>query len=46
MKRKKARDGKPKAKLAPAMEPQTAKDDTEITALAMHRGKLSPAREA
>jgi hypothetical protein len=28
MKRKKARDGKAKAKPAPAMELQTAKDDT------------------
>ena len=30
----------------PKMERQTAKDDSEITALALQRGKLSPAMEA
>src|SRR6185503_11113701 len=47
MKRKKARNGKAKAaKPAPAMELQTTKDDTEITALSLQRGKLSPAMDA
>ena len=47
MKRKKARDGKAKtAKPAPAMELQTANDDTDMTALSLPRGKLSPAMDA
>ena len=47
MKRKKPSDIKAKqAKPAPAAERQTAKDDSEITALALQRGKLSPAMEA
>jgi uncharacterized peroxidase-related enzyme len=33
------------AKAAADMPRQTAKDDTEITALSLHRGKLSPAME-
>jgi uncharacterized peroxidase-related enzyme len=40
----KAKQAAPAA--APAAERQTAKDDTEITALALQRGKLSPAMEA
>jgi uncharacterized peroxidase-related enzyme len=36
----KAKPGKP------AAEPQTARDDTDITALSLQRGKLSPAMEA
>ena len=49
MKRNKPSDIK--AKLAkpapvPAAERQTAKDDSEITALALQRGKLSPAMAA
>ena len=39
----KAKQAKP---VVPAAERQTAKDDTEITALALQRGKLSPAMEA
>jgi hypothetical protein len=31
---------------APAPERQTARDDSEITALSLQRGKLSPAMEA
>jgi len=44
-KRKKSSDIKAKQP-APAMERQTAKDDSEITALSLQRGKLSPAMEA
>ena len=39
----KAKSGNPSA--VPAAERQTAKDDTEITALSLQRGKLSPAME-
>jgi uncharacterized peroxidase-related enzyme len=39
----KAKRAKP---AVPAAERQTAKDDTEITALALQRGKLSPAMDA
>jgi uncharacterized peroxidase-related enzyme len=47
MKRKKPRDSKAKpGGPAPAMELQTAKDDTNITALSLPPGKLSPAMEA
>ena len=45
MKRKKPSDIKAKPAV-PAAERQTAKDDSEITALALQRGKLSPAMEA
>ena len=43
--RKKSSNIKAKPAVAPA-ERQTAKDDTEITALSLQRGKLSPAMEA
>src|SRR6201985_450239 len=47
MKRKKPSDSKAKPdRPAPAVELQTAKDDTEITALSLQRGKLSPAMDA
>jgi uncharacterized peroxidase-related enzyme len=47
MKRKKPRDSKAESgRPAPAVELQTAKDDTEITALSLQRGKLSPAMDA
>ena len=45
MKRKKSNDIKAK-QAGPAMAPQTAKDDVEITALSLQRGKLSPAMAA
>jgi uncharacterized peroxidase-related enzyme len=45
MKRKKSNNIKAK-QAGPAMAPQTAKDDVEITALSLQRGKLSPAMEA
>jgi uncharacterized peroxidase-related enzyme len=46
MKRKIPRPDKAKsAGPAPAVEPQTARDDTEITALSLRRGKLSPAMD-
>jgi len=45
MKRKKSNNIKAK-QADPAMAPQTAKDDLEITALSLQRGKLSPAMEA
>ena len=45
MKRKKPSNIKAKPAV-PAMERQTAKDDSEITALALQRGKLSPAMQA
>jgi uncharacterized peroxidase-related enzyme len=48
MKRKKASNikaSKPRPEV-PAAARQTAKDDSEITALALQRGKLSPAMEA
>jgi uncharacterized peroxidase-related enzyme len=44
-KRKKPSDIKAKP-AAPEIERQTARDDTDITALALQRGKLSPAMEA
>ena len=47
MKRKKPSNIKAKpSREAPAAERQTAKDDSEITALSLQRGKLSPAMEA
>jgi len=45
MKRKKPSNIKAKQSI-PATERQTAKDDSEITALALQRGKLSPAMQA
>ena len=45
MKRKKSNNIKAK-QTGPAMAPQTAKDDVEITALSLQRGKLSPAMAA
>src|SRR5689334_25265538 len=45
MKRKKTSNIKAKQTL-PAMERQTAKDDSEMTALALQRGNLSPAMQA
>ena len=45
MKRKKPNNIKAKP-AGPAMVPQTAKDDVEITALSLQRGKLSPAMAA
>jgi uncharacterized peroxidase-related enzyme len=45
MKRKKPSNIKAKQAM-PAMERQTAKDDSEMTALALQRGKLSPAMQA
>jgi len=45
MKRKKTSNIKAKPAV-PAAERQTAKDDSEITALALQRGKLSPAMQA
>jgi uncharacterized peroxidase-related enzyme len=45
MKRKKPSNIKAKRTM-PAAERQTAKDDSEITALALQRGKLSPAMQA
>ena len=45
MKRKKPSNIKAKQAM-PAAEQQTAKDDSEITALALQRGKLSPAMQA
>ena len=45
MKRKKPSNIKA-TKPVPAAERQTAKDDTEITALSLQRGKLTPAMEA
>jgi uncharacterized peroxidase-related enzyme len=45
MKRKKSNDIKAEP-AGPAMAPQTAKDDVEITALSLQRGKLSPAMAA
>src|ERR1043165_5968352 len=45
MKRKKTSNIKTKPAV-PAVERQTAKDDSGITALALQRGNLSPARQA
>lgn len=45
MKRKKSNNIKAK-QTGPAMAPQAAKDDVEITALSLQRGKLSPAMAA